>query len=317
MKEKVLILLLSIIVGSVLQAETQSISTTTPIAPPDVFRLVQILEAEIDLVRNEMGRPKYERAALQIQDAQPREVYFQANSLLKRTGQLLNEHTLSSSASTEQTLPEGITPSHVYQLVNQSLEKMRTLKGVLKIPEKVDVTNFDLDAAKVPSDVYIKIVHLNRQVDILLDNKFSSSHAYQAVTRGIAYCSSQLSLYPDAPRIPKAPPLERGKRPFDVMERIKNCYLLLIKLQDATRTKHLKWDLNTEMESSLVTPGEVYDIATLIESELAFLHNKSQTRHVVRRMFYPGKKTPSQVYQRVGILEKQLEILLELQRNNP
>ena len=56
-------------------------------------------------------------------------------------------------------------------------------------------------------------------------------------------------------------------------------------------------------------PSDVYDIASLLVSELAHLHSLHGKLNPPRRVFYPGHLFPSHVYRRAGMLESQIEQL--------
>ena len=55
-----------------------------------------------------------------------------------------------------------------------------------------------------------------------------------------------------------------------------------------------------------VTPSDVYDMATLLVSELAYLWAQLDDVAVPRPAYHPGRRFPSHVYQRAGLLERQL-----------
>ena len=59
-------------------------------------------------------------------------------------------------------------------------------------------------------------------------------------------------------------------------------------------------------ELAVVTPSDVYDVASLLVAELAHLHRQFPDAEPPHETYYPGRKFPSHVYQRVGILESQL-----------
>ena len=72
-----------------------------------------------------------------------------------------------------------------------------------------------------------------------------------------------------------------------------------------------------ESQFETVTPSDVYDIASLIVSELAYLHEQLKQLQSPRKVYNPGRKLPSHVYQRTGILEKQLTDLLKRVEKKP
>ena len=66
-----------------------------------------------------------------------------------------------------------------------------------------------------------------------------------------------------------------------------------------------------ETQIQQAEPSDVYDVASLIVAELAYLHSKLTDAKSPREVYYVGRKFPSHVYQRAGILDRQL---IELQR---
>ncbi|MGR8981109.1 MAG: hypothetical protein ACU84H_13590 [Gammaproteobacteria bacterium] len=55
-----------------------------------------------------------------------------------------------------------------------------------------------------------------------------------------------------------------------------------------------------------VTPSAFYDLASLVVTELSYLHAPLEDVQPRREIYYPGRKFTFPVYQRAGILEKQL-----------
>ena len=66
-----------------------------------------------------------------------------------------------------------------------------------------------------------------------------------------------------------------------------------------------------------VTPSDVYDMATLLISELDYLWTHAENAVSPRPAYYPGRKLPSHVYQRAGLLERQLAELEKLVEATP
>ena len=61
-----------------------------------------------------------------------------------------------------------------------------------------------------------------------------------------------------------------------------------------------------DASGATIGPSDVYSMATLLVSELTYLHMQVDDFEPPIRTYYPGSKLPSHVYQRVGILEAQL-----------
>ena len=164
--------------------------------------------------------------------------------------------------------------------------------------------------SRTPTDVYKAIVQLNRQINLLLDQRFAPSDVYEEVSLAIAHAANLRSRWP-GDRIPPEPDWELGKRPTDVMTRLAQCSELVRSIAEVEGLQVLQFRLD---ESSLeaVSPSDVYDVAALLVAELAYLDRVLVNTNAARKARYPGRKVPSDVYQRAGILLQQLEEINEL-----
>ncbi len=64
-------------------------------------------------------------------------------------------------------------------------------------------------------------------------------------------------------------------------------------------------------------PSDVYDVATLLVSELTYLWEQLDDVPSPRQAYYPGRRFPSHVYQRALLLERQLVELDQLVGSRP
>jgi hypothetical protein len=103
------------------------------------------------------------------------------------------------------------------------------------------------------------------------------------------------------------------KIPADVYDRLVRCYAHFRRIAIASRLKCL--DLRTQSDSK-TAPSDVYDIASLLVSELAYVNAQLPKSRPAPQRYYSGDKVPSDVYQRVGILEAQLTALADLVEHN-
>jgi hypothetical protein len=71
------------------------------------------------------------------------------------------------------------------------------------------------------------------------------------------------------------------------------------------------------VEREKLTPADVQNMAAIIIAELSYLHSLKKNVKPVRQAIYPGRKFPSLVYQRAGILEAQLSDLLRKISKSP
>jgi hypothetical protein len=206
-------------------------------------------------------------------------------------------------------MPSGdIRPVHVHQVVDAALQRVRLVKKTLGIDEQSRPPPRDPD--KTPTDVFRSIVSANRQLNLLRDRPFSPSDVFQEVTIAIGYAARLLAHFPGATRIASTPPFEPRKQPADVYRRLVECLGRIRQIAEQSNLKMLTLAIS-ETDRAEATPSDVHDIASLVVSELAYLHAQLPGVLPAREVYYPGRRFPSQVYQRAGILEGQL---LELQR---
>lgn len=279
--------------------------TAEHIIPADVLARATLVNAELELVGQELGKPALVASLPTVTDVDPRHVIFQAVTLHKRTSLLSLE--LTGTQPPEIDIPAGtIKPFHVWHAVNQSFETLRTIKSQLHIPE-VPTETLANENAK-PSDVYIAIAQANNTVNQLLATPVASSDVYQQITKAIHYSANLLGRYEAEIRIPPAPDLVRKKQPIDVYYKLEECYEHIQNIARAANLRILKVNSNVQ-PGHITSPADVYDFTSLILAELDYVHKRVPDAPTVRKSYYPGYKTPSQAYQRASILKAQLELL--------
>lgn len=300
-------------------AQPQSASGPEAVAPgayservefelAEVATRVALVRAELELIRFEMGKPRDERQPVSVKDAVPREAFFQALTLLRKANRLAFEQR--RQVGTLPAVPDApISAADVYVVVDAALEQIRLVKNTLGIVD--DPQTDPSQPEHTASGVYSAIVQANRQLNLLLDQQFTPSDVFQQVTTAVGLAAHLLGELPGAARTPpSAPAFERGKRPGDVYRRLIDCFRLIRRIAVLSGLEMLTLETSQGYDDD-VTPSDVYDIAALVVSELSYLHSRLEDARPHREVYYPGRKFPSHVYQRAGILEKQL---IEIER---
>lgn len=283
------------------------------IAPADVLVRVEAVRADLEALRILMGAAENEKPEMDVKGAAPREVYFQALTLFQKADRFCFEHTRERAVQPE--LPEGdLTPAHVADVVETALACVRHVK--LKYGLETEGPPAARDDAAQPTDVFKSIVQANRQLNLMLDRRFAPSDVFQQVTRAVGYSSRLLETFPEATRIPDEPPYEGGMRPRDVYRRLLGCVERIRVIAGHSGLQMLELNID-EDRIRQAEPSDVYDIASLIVAELAYLHGKLPAARPPRTVHYAGRKFPSHVFQRAGILERQLVELESRVMANP
>jgi len=308
-----LLLLLTLMSTAALAAGTTKAQSHV-ITPPHVFLHISKVQAELELLRHHMGKPKFDQEQLvfNVHDAAPREVFYQALTLFKKAEQLSFEH-LRVLTATPNTPAANIKPADVFDLADHVLKRIRAIKAHIGIQETIKEPI--LDNKKTPTHVLLATMQANRQINVLLDQQFAPKDVFREVSIAIGYGAKLLVNFPKATRIPQPETLQRGKQPADVFHRLVKIYDRIHNI--ATRSKLATLKLEVKRTHYKIAPSDVYDIASLIVSDLAYINAKLPKYTLPRPVFDPGRKYPSDVYQRVSILEQQITKLDTLSKKMP
>ena len=160
------------------------------------------------------------------------------------------------------------------------------------------------------------MVKANRQLNLLLDERVAPGAVFEEVTVALGYVSRLLERFPEAEATPEEPPFESGKRPANVFLRLVDCYEQIRTISAASGFDLLKLSVDLDRVAD-VEPSDVHQIASLLVSELAYLHAHAATVQPPRKVYHVGRKFPSHVFQRAGLLELRLEQLSRLVKDDP
>ncbi len=285
--------------GAPISGQTQQ--DRTDITPTDVFAEVFATAYNVDQIRFYMGRPRNHQESIGVAGVAPREVIYQAATLCEKTNRL--SHELIREVGDKPAVPDkDIIPGDVLVMVELAHARVRRIGEGLGL--ELTLGPAPPAGEKTPTDVYRAVVQLNRQINILLDQRFSPADVYRQVSLAIAHAANVRGRWPGQ-RIPPEPAWELGKRPPDVYRRLLGCLDMVRRLAAAENIGILELSVS-EMSMAGATPSDVYDIASLLVSELAYVDRVLNGSPPERQTWYPGRKVPSDVFQRVGILETQL-----------
>lgn len=288
------------------------------ITPADVLARVQLLRDTVELIRFEMGKPKASQFNSIATNAHPHEAYFQALTLFLKTDRLALELTGSTGIPPEPVSLSAIAPLHIWKMVNAAYHRIVTIKKELGLKEIVSERMNDPSTSL--TETGRAIVETNRQLNLLLERHFSPSDVSQQVLLASQYAKQLLARFPQPHVTSETPPLERGRHPADVFLRLVECYAILEKIAQQSNIPVLHLDLAAARNvgsSRQLEPSDVYDMATLLVSDLAYLHSQLKSDHTPKPIPYPGRTFPSLVYQQATVLLHQLKGLEQLVANDP
>ena len=222
------------------------------------------------MVRREIGAHKEALPEIAVKGAEPRENYFQALSMFRKTQRLCFDLTGDNGtipASAPAAAP--LSPAHVFAVVDAALVNVRRVKTQLGITEESHAPA--RDEGKTPSDVFRSIVHAGRQLSLMLDTRPTPTTVYEQLTDAVGTAHRILTRFPDAIE-PKVPAFKHGKSPGDVHCHLVRCYEQVSGIMKRSGLSSLEVDWKVTPEQ--VTPSNVYDMATLLVSELRYIESK-------------------------------------------
>ena len=272
--------------------------------PTDVFYAVKQINLDIESLRVHLKKDKNVQPEMNLSNVSPREVYAQTLTMQLKADQLSFEQLGKRQTLLYQFIEGKITPKHVLAVVNniqKILLPILTQQG-LAITHKTPQTS----KAKTPTDVFIFIIQNNRQLNLLLDQKLVPSDVYIRVQESINYAAA---LHPQFPNIkmPILQPLVKGKTPADVYARLADAFNVIREMLLLSGIKTM--EIHKIEASGKIIPSDVYDMASLVHSEIKAAYFNMKKRNFVEGAYYPGPKKPHDVYQQVGLLE---DLLLDL-----
>lgn len=304
MKRPARVVVVLLHVAAILLGGTAPFVSAQTIDNPDVFALASEVADEVELIREVMGRPFDDSPRLPASSVSQLEVYFQAQTLFRKVNQLAQEIAGETRVAAPPLPEDELQPADTFNVLSQAHEQVTAVKEALGIQTEVPPVPPGTSSA---TGVFMTIIDLNRQLNLLLDQPIAPSDVFQQVTLAILYCAGILSNY-GVEELPAPAPFDGYKRPGDV-------YALL--LQEVDRVSQLSRRAGVSVLRLSATrnipddiePGHVYDLARILVSSLAVLSDALNAQDVFPELEEPARIFPTQVYERATILQSQLEQL--------
>lgn len=279
------------------------------ITPSDVYVEVRELENMVESIRFHMGVPAITPLKLDVENAQPHDVFFQALALHQKSSQLLFQ--VARIRPLDPEVPQG-----VYRLVDVLMYVQAAYANVDAVKKELGIDDSSghpkVEAGihkKEPTDVFLAILGLNRILNSLLDRPFSPNEVFMEVTRAIGYASLLLARYPEVQRIPTPDDVPPGRLPEDVFYRQLDLLARIKQLYKLRGLSSIEVS-SARVEGNNITPGDVFQITSLVVARLDYLHKFNQISAPPRNPYFPGNVYPTDVYRQSGILLKQLDTLI-------
>ncbi len=230
------------------------------VVPGACYARAQRILSDVVLIRDEMGRPEDTRALPELSNVQPRECYFEALAAVRKAQRVAEEtgvhHTRLAPAAPDL---RDVRPGHVLELLDVVAGTVDAVKQRLGITEPG--AEPAIDTSRQPTDVLGAVLRINRELSRSLERPFTPTDVYGVVALASTYATRLGGKAPLAP-------FERKRKPADCYARLGACLSKLTALV----AKHDKPALAARGIPADVLPGDVYDLASLVLGEVAYLH---------------------------------------------
>lgn len=274
------------------------------IAPPHVFQAARQAAGDVEVLREYMGRAEVTAAPWVVDHAEPRHVYYQAQTLARKANRLALQ--FGTDAADLPEVPEGdIVPANVLELVLTAHGRIDAVRAEFGLARSNG--HEDIDADRLPRDVLREVVQINRQLNFMLDNPIRPVDVYGRIELAAAYVAGALTEDPSQPIYGTLPPFEPGKQPTDVYQRVLECLGIAQRVGARRGIEVLQLNLRRESRRRDVRPADVYDLATTVLAELAHLTLELDAHDVdLPPVERPRHVFPAHVFQMAGMLEDEL-----------
>ena len=282
-----------------------SMADAQTIENPDVYALASEVADEIELIREVMGRPFDDSPRLPASGVSQFEVYFQAQTLFRKSNQLAQEYAGAQRVAAP-PVPEGeLQPSDTHAVVAGALEQVGLVKEALGIELEIPPQSRGSASA---TGVFMTILDTNRQLNLLLDVPILPRDVFDQVTLAVLYSAALLAHHGVEDHVPAAAPFDNYKRPADVYRSLLISADLLSSLAEKSGVSVLRLSSRRNIPDD-IEPGHVYDLARILVAGLAVLSNTLDAQDVFPDLEQPDLIFPTQVHARASILQSQLEEL--------
>jgi hypothetical protein len=266
------------------------------VKPAHCYARARQLLADLSVLRTEMGRPDDLRPLPELEDAEPRECYAIAIAAWHKASRLADELGVRASRPAP-AIPtfSRIVPGNVLQLLDAIGMQVHEVFARLEISARS--AEHPIEPERKPSDVLATLFAINRTLSRVLETPFTPSDVHRVVALACAYIERLGGRAPAAA-------FEHRKQPADCYRQLESC---LSRATALIRKRNLA-AVSLHGTPADATPGDVYDLASIVLVDVAYLHALAPSAAPVYA-FEPGAsghQLPSHVFQLARTLDAQL-----------
>lgn len=163
------------------------------IVPSDVYAAAVRMRSDVDNLRFHMGKPVADEHDFKVSNAQPREVYFIARAVYQTANEFATQIAGTWHSKVIPLDLRDIKPANVLEIVKAADARIIEVFQHQSLKSQTDSPPWGDD--KTPSDVYMQLLGVGDQLNLMLDRPFTPSHVYREVTRASNFTRRLIDLY--------------------------------------------------------------------------------------------------------------------------
>lgn len=269
----------------------------------DLYKQTIQIEAELEALRYYMGKPLIQKIPFQINESQVSDIYFISLSIFEKANNLSFEFTRTLT-DYPNVIFKNVQLNDISEILSNVLQRITLIRSQLPIKlEKKPITPI---SEITPEILLNKLLIMSRQLDILQDTPTQSTLVYEKLTEAIYLAGAVLEAIPNTTDYPTPQEYEGGKTNADVYQKTQSLYQEVAKL--LTNEKLSQSQLEFILTPNIIA-NDIYDLLSIIVARLSDIYSRIKNPQQPFPTIYPGRKFPSDVYQRLSVLEQQIQQL--------
>jgi hypothetical protein len=270
------------------------------------YALANQIADELEIVRERMGRPYDDSPRLPVSDVSELELYFQAQSVLRKANQLAQELAGAAPRAAGPVPSEPIGPADVYAVLEDSLAQIRLAAETINLTERAELASRGPPISA--TGVLLVVIDVNRQLNVMLRVPISDAEVFEEISTAVTYAAALIAMRTGQDVLPEPPPFDGYKRPSDVYLRLLDCMDAVVRVAPKVGVKVLGLAARRNVPAD-IEPGHAYDIARFLVADLSAFASALNAPRVRPALPAPKHIFPTEVYAHAGILLMQLEEL--------
>lgn len=272
------------------------------VTPRQVYQEAQQLRAEVERIRRYLGVRSPRARSYRLEDAVPRQNFYQAQTLFRKCNQLAQEIAGVSREHPTPAPDRELTSADVLSMLQAARGQLAHVNQELGIEEALAPPKPERN--RNASDVMREIIEAGYTLNELVREGADWPDIYDRVLQMVFYTAGVL---PEGQRYPALPPYECCKMPEDVYQSLVQSLADLERVADSVDFPLVRIIIKKRAEGGAGV-DTVYDLTTVMVSDLAEITLRLAADDSIDLPDYPRPKRilPSHVYLVAQVLQRQI-----------